>query len=62
MKMDAATAVARTMAMAPMAFVMIALATIDIALFVTCHLVAFAIACVVAAVMAFFVRQQREQW
>ncbi len=53
MKTAAMTAEARTTAMAPMALVMIALATINNALFVARHLVAYAIACVVAIAIAF---------
>jgi hypothetical protein len=47
---------------APMALVTVALAAIDIAFFDACHLVAYAIACVVAIAIAFVSMQQRGQW
>jgi hypothetical protein len=53
MKMAAATAEARTTATAPMALVTIVLAAIHIAFFVTHHLVAYPIACVVTVAIAF---------
>ncbi len=53
MKTAAGTAEMRTTAIAPRALVTIALATIDTALFVACHLVAYTIAHVVAIAIAF---------
>jgi hypothetical protein len=53
MKTAAATAEARTMATAATALMMIALATLAIALFIARHVVANAITCVVAFAIAF---------
>ncbi len=62
MKMAAITAEARIMAMAAMALVMIALVALTIAHFITCNVVANAIARVVAISIAFVSMQQRGQW
>ncbi len=53
MKTAAETGKARTAAIAPTVLAMIALAAVGIALFVTRHLVAYAIAHVVAITIAF---------
>jgi hypothetical protein len=62
MKTAAATAEERTTAMAATALVMIALVTLAIVHFITCHVFANAIACVVTIAIAFVSMQQKGQW
>jgi hypothetical protein len=61
MKMAATTVEARTMARAATALVTISLVALTIAHFVTCNVVANAIACVVSIAVAFVSMQQRGQ-